>query len=237
MSIQQNQEQQTSEQQNLRTAAELRADSMFNNLFSKDEEEETYKQTTLHNRLTYIERQKYGNNFDTYPPKRNSNSKSLQEQYQRQQQNNSLSTSNILQTTALKRAMSSRNSPYRNKNTVRAYTKRTSAKRSFSESSAEKLNRYTTSDSSTSQDEDELMMSTSEKRKITRRSLNSGLHKYQHHPAQQRSRRLSQYLDYGGAVDDDGNVVDCSTMFGKHSQYVSDMIDIGIRVILVVVFR
>ncbi|KAI8129511.1 Phospholipid phosphatase 4 [Lucilia cuprina] len=223
------QQQQRSQHQSKQTAAELGADSMFNNSLDKDDDKDTIyrKQNILHTRLTthLQERQNnYNKNFDTYPPKRNYRKKS-----QTQNNSSSLSTSNILQTTTtLRRAMY----------TGRTFTKR-STKRSFSESSAEKLHRYTTSDSSTSQEEeeDEIMMSTADKRKMTRRSLSSGLQhhhsKYQHHQMPQRNQRITQSLD---AEDDGGSAFGCATLFGKHAEYVSDLIDIGIRVVLVVVF-
>lgn len=225
---------QRSQHQCDQTAAELEVDSMLKNSPGKDDQ----VQNTLHSRLIHFQQQKF-NNFDTYPPKRNF-SKKLQHHQSKynqvQQQNNSLSSSNILQATTQKQAMSSRNSPLKSTNTGRFYTKRL-VKRSFSESSPEKLQRYTTSDSSTSQEEDELMMSTSDKRKMIRRSLSSGLqhHKYKHHQMSHRSQRTSQCLD--GDDDDGGSVVGYSALFGTHSHYVSDMIDIGIRVVLVVVFR
>lgn len=241
-------EQRSPQHQSKQTAAELEADSsMFDNSFGKEDNAEQEKQeevynyrkqnTLLHNRLTHFQQQhrnanNNSNNFDTYPPKRN--------YFKKPPQNNSLSTGNILQTTSGKRAMSSsHNSPLKTTNTTtttagRFYKKR-STKRSFSESSAEKLHRYTTSDSSSSQEEDELMMSSVDKRKMNRRSLSASLQhqKYQH--ILSRSQRTSQSFEAG--EDDDGGVVGCSKIFGKNSQYVSDMIDIGIRVILVVVFR
>ncbi|KAM7361829.1 uncharacterized protein ACRADG_012707 isoform 2-T3 [Cochliomyia hominivorax] len=231
---------------------------MFINFFNKDEDEKEQQQSQqtataapapaplnyrkqnnlLHNRFTHFQYHSKNNNnnnssnFDTYPPKRNNIKKQLQ--------NNFFSTTDILQTTStLRRAMSSsRNSPLRNINSSgKFYTKR-SVKKSYSGSSAERLQqRYTTSDSTSSQEEDELMMNSTDKRKMTRRSISSGLH--QHHKYQQRSqRRTSQSFEAGDYDNDDGGigVVGCTTIFGQHSHYVSDMIDIGIRVILVVVF-
>lgn len=205
---------------------------MFKNSLSKEKDEYSKKQNPLHSRLTHVQ-QKKSSNFDTYPPKANNLNKKLQQQSQ--QKNNSLSTSNILQATIQKRVMSSRSSPLRTTNAGRFYTKR-SAKRSFSESSAEKLYRCSSSDTSTTQEEDDLMMNTSDKRKMTRRSLSSGLQplKYQQH--QQKNQRAAHKFNCDADQQDD-NIFCCTRIFGEHSQYVSDMIDIGIRVALVVVFR
>lgn len=210
---------------------------MFNNSFG--EHDDNYHQNSLQSRLSHIQQQQQqqSNSFDTYPPKRNSQKQLQQQQQQQQQKKTSSSASNILQTpttttAATKRVMSSRNSPLKNTNTPKFYTKR-SAKKSFSETSVEKLHKYTTSDSSSSQEEDELMMNTADKRKMTRRSLSGGLqqHKYYTHHHTQHSQREAP-----GIGDDDYDVARCTTIFGKRSQHVSDMIDIGIRMLLVVVF-
>lgn len=168
---------------------------------------QTNPQSRLHQHRIY-------NNFDTYPPKK-------------QQKPTSTKT---LETP--KHAMSIRSSPLQPSNTGRFYAKRFAAsttRRSFSESSAEKqLHKYsTTSDSSSnSQEEDEIIMSVADKRKMTRRSISNGL-QYSH-------RYKSKHMERNA---EDDVAVDGCTMFGKHSQYISDLADIAIRVILVVVFR
>lgn len=69
-------------------------------------------------------------------------------------------------------------------------------------------------------------MSVADKRKMTRRSISNGL-QYSH-------RYKSKHMERNA---EDDVAVDGCTMFGKHSQYISDLADIAIRVILVVVFR
>ncbi|XP_073825701.1 uncharacterized protein isoform X2 [Musca autumnalis] len=176
-------------------------------------------ENTLNNRANLSQR--HTSNFDTYPPKRTTANSSNNRPFQPRQ-----TTKNLEET---KYAMSMRNSPLRTTNTGRIYSKRlttSTARRSYSESSAEKqLHKYTTSDSS--QEEDELMMSPADKRKMTRRSISNGL-QYSHH-------RYSR-KHVAGEYPEDNIVLDGCTMFGSFSKQVSDWIDIAIRVILVVVF-
>ncbi|XP_013119586.2 uncharacterized protein LOC106096397 isoform X1 [Stomoxys calcitrans] len=147
-------------------------------------------------------------NYDTYPPKKSNTQLPCY---------HTPATSNL--ETLKKQTMSTRHSP------GRFYTKRLAAsatRRSYSESSAEKqLHKYTTSDSS--QDEDELM--TSDKRKPTRRSMGNSL-QYSHH----------RYKSKTGNTDADDADAICCFLFGEKAQHISDLIDIGIRVLLVVVF-
>ncbi|XP_075145459.1 phospholipid phosphatase 4 isoform X2 [Haematobia irritans] len=155
------------------------------------------------------QRQSKSSNYDTYPPKKSTSSL---------RPHHAPATNN---SEKIKNTMSTRQSP------GRFYTKRSSAtttttRRSYSESSAEKqLHKYSSSDSSQEEDEN-LMNMTVDKRKPTRRSIGNGL-QYSHH----------RYKNKSG--EDDG-VADCCTIFGENSQHISDLIDIAIRVLLVVVF-
>lgn len=154
-------------------------------------------------------------NFDTYPPPKRAGHIRPPRQ----------SVNNL---EAPEQTMSMRNSPLRVTNTGRIYTKRLTPKRSYSESSADKqLHKYSTSDSS--QEEDEMMLNSTDKRKMTRRSISNGL-QYSHH-----KYRSSRH--HNTEMGEDNTALDGCAIFGEFSKQISDWIDIAIRVLLVVVFR
>lgn len=178
-----------------------------------------FNPTIPHSRLGRFLQQRSHTSFDTYPPKKNGLYTLMQKK---------ALSSHSLEQTKTPAAMTIRNSPVRATNTGRFYTKRTTtARRSFSESSAEKQlhKKYTSSDSS--QEDEELMMSVSaaEKRKMTRRSFSNGL---------QQTHKYRSLQSVGNVAEED--IAGCR-LFGKRSQHISDMIDIAIRVVLMVVFR
>uniref|UniRef100_A0A1I8MGA6 Phosphatidic acid phosphatase type 2/haloperoxidase domain-containing protein n=1 Tax=Musca domestica TaxID=7370 RepID=A0A1I8MGA6_MUSDO len=189
--------------------------SLLNNHDDNDNQSATEDITTQNARSNLLKpHTQRHSNFDTYPPPKRAGHIRPPRQ----------SVNNL---EAPEQTMSMRNSPLRVTNTGRIYTKRLTPKRSYSESSADKqLHKYSTSDSS--QEEDEMMLNSTDKRKMTRRSISNGL-QYSHH-----KYRSSRH--HNAEMGEENTALDGCAIFGEFSKQVSDWIDIAIRVLLVVVF-